>query len=326
MPSTSLVIESWSHVSDTPGYEEAAGQTLFRNIFQIAPEAQHMFGFGKEFPIGCEEVYKTEQFRRHTVNVVSTINTAIAMLSRSSLEDLVIALKDLGVKHAEYEAKKEHYEVVGKALILTLEKVLSAKGEWNDNVKAAWVDVYQLIQDTMLLGAAEYFENEAIGTNGAEEGQSCINLVKKSWAEVKDKVVDHERVIGGLLFRRLFAKIPDVQNKFGFGRELPIGSEELYKLERFEHHATLVIKAVDKVIKLLRPNNLTYSKAYLFELGALHAEHQTTKEQYDLFATCFTEVLQDVLGDDSFSVADSKAWTETFDIITTAMVEGVESF
>jgi hemoglobin-like flavoprotein len=163
-----------------------------------------MFGFGKEFPIGCEEVYKTEQFRRHTISVVSTINTAISMLSQSSLDDLLIVLKDLGVKHAEYEAKKEHYEVVGQALVLTLEKELSAKGQWNDDVKAAWVDVYQLIQDTMLQGAAEYFENNDADatTNKGGDGNPCIDIVKKSWAQVKEKVVDHERVIGGLLFRR----------------------------------------------------------------------------------------------------------------------------
>ena len=311
-----------------------------------------MFGFGKEFPIGCEEVYKAEQFRLHTVRVISAINSSLEMLQNSTLEELMVVLKELGVRHAEYEAKKEHYVLVGKALIMTLETAL---GElWNDELKDAWVEIYNIIQSTMLQGAEEYFgspttndeekkdeQQAANGKSKSTAGLSSVEIVQQNWSTIKIQISEYERVIGGLLFRKLFAKVPNVQNLFGFGRELPLGSEEIYKLERFERHASSVVKAIDKSIKLLRPNNnVTYAKSYLFELGAIHAEYQPTEEQYDLFAECFVEVIQELLvpkskdssndnSDDdesSFTIVESKAWIEVFDMIKVTMLEGSTSF
>ena len=84
---------------------------------------------------------------------------------------------------------------------------------------------------------------------------------------------------------------------------------------------------------------MAYAKPYLFELGQIHAEHETTSEQYDLFATSLIEVLSspDLLSkhgsaeaaelSSPYTVAESKeAWSKILEIIKVTMLDGAKSF
>jgi hemoglobin-like flavoprotein len=62
-------------------------------------------------------------------------------------------LKVLAIRHVGYGVRKEHYKLVGNALIWTLEKGLGH--DWNDKLKESWLACYTMIADIMI-NAAEH--------------------------------------------------------------------------------------------------------------------------------------------------------------------------
>eukprot|EP00978_Attheya_sp_CCMP212_P019493 scaffold54727_cov50-Attheya_sp.AAC.1 len=152
------VIDSWKLVTAIDNYEEVAGVILFRkyvsggspsSIFAIAPEAHDLFRFAKEFEPNSEELFESARLKKHGAGVVSMLNIAICMLG-TDLEPLVLVLKDLGARHAKYGVLEAHFPIVGQALIETLADALGEK--FTDDVKAAWVDIYAVVQSNMLAG------------------------------------------------------------------------------------------------------------------------------------------------------------------------------
>eukprot|EP00978_Attheya_sp_CCMP212_P020942 scaffold60641_cov34-Attheya_sp.AAC.1 len=146
------VIDSWKLITEIDNYEEVAGVILFRKIFAIAPEAHDLFRFTKEFEPNSEELFASERLKKHGAGVVSTLDIAICMLG-TDLEPLVLVLKDLGARHAKYGVLEAHFPIVGQALIETLADALGEK--FTDDVKAAWVDIYAVVQSNMLAGMKE---------------------------------------------------------------------------------------------------------------------------------------------------------------------------
>lgn len=74
---------------------------------------------------------------------------------RGSLRDtdtLVPTLQALGAKHAGYGVQPQHYPIVGTALLATMEEV--AGSNWKPEYTTAWAEAFQVLQDTMLTGAA----------------------------------------------------------------------------------------------------------------------------------------------------------------------------
>jgi nitric oxide dioxygenase len=71
----------------------------------------------------------------------------------TDLDALVPQLMTLGARHAGYGVKDRHYQVVGEALIWTLERGLA--DAFTPEVERAWVRVYLLVAATMQAGADE---------------------------------------------------------------------------------------------------------------------------------------------------------------------------
>ncbi len=65
-------------------------------------------------------------------------------------DELLPAVRALGKRHVGYGVTDEHYELVGAALLWTLEKGLGAA--FTPDVKEAWTAVYQVLATTMLEG------------------------------------------------------------------------------------------------------------------------------------------------------------------------------
>lgn len=95
-------------------------------------------------------MYESAKFKKHAAGVIRTVNTAVGMLS-PDLAPLAEILKKLGKRHSGYGVLEPHYAVVGQALIETLATALG--DEFTDEVKAAWVDVYDVISKSMIEGA-----------------------------------------------------------------------------------------------------------------------------------------------------------------------------
>jgi hemoglobin-like flavoprotein len=84
---------------------------------------------------------------------------AMAVGGLNDLETLIPKVKALGARHVTYGATAAHYEVVGKALLWTLERGLG-RG-FTPEIRSAWANVYHVLATTMQAGAAEVGEMQA---------------------------------------------------------------------------------------------------------------------------------------------------------------------
>jgi hemoglobin-like flavoprotein len=101
------------------------------------------------------------------------IGTAVAGLN--NLEVLVPAVRDLGARHIGYGVQETHYEIVGEALLWTLEQGLGA--DFTDEVKDAWTAVYTVLAQTAIDGA-----NSAISqqSDSDQKRDSLEDAIKKN--------------------------------------------------------------------------------------------------------------------------------------------------
>ena len=120
---------------------QECGEIFFKHVFVAAPEALQLFSFKDE-----PDVYESEGFKKHALNVMKHVGKAVDGLN--DLDNLVPVLKSLGKRHVSYGVKKEHYPVIGQALISTLKEGL--KDSWNDELEKAWGDVFGIVKDTMI--------------------------------------------------------------------------------------------------------------------------------------------------------------------------------
>jgi len=127
-----LVQDSFALVA--PVAEEVSAQ-FYDRLFTLAPEARALF------PSDL-----TEQRKK----LMYTLTLVIANLK--NLDAVKPAVEALGRRHVEYGATSAHYEIVGQALIDTLERGLGAA--FTDEVRAAWLSAYGVIATTMTAAAA----------------------------------------------------------------------------------------------------------------------------------------------------------------------------
>jgi len=128
-----LVQSTWTMV--VPIADKAA-ELFYGRLFELEPEYQKMF-----------KNDMTEQGKK----LMKTINIAVAALD--DVEPLVPVLKKMGADHAGYGVVERDYNVVGAALLWTLEQGLG--DAFTDEVKNAWAAVYELLATVMKEGAAE---------------------------------------------------------------------------------------------------------------------------------------------------------------------------
>lgn len=139
------VTASWDKVAALGA--ETVGVLLFKRIFEIAPEALQFFSFKDE-----PNLYESDALKKHGALVVTTVGTAVGGLK--DLETLAPVLKNLGKAHANKGIVAAHYDVVGQALIDTLQTGLGDEA-FTAEVKEAWQSVYGVAKATMLEGQAE---------------------------------------------------------------------------------------------------------------------------------------------------------------------------
>lgn len=113
-----------------------AGSLFYKNLFEIAPELRPLFKGDVD-----AQGHK----------LIETLEAVVDLLENS--EKLLPTIKQLGVRHANYAVKNEHFAPVGQALITTLEQGLGA--HFTGEVKAAWVALYKVATQVMIEGLEE---------------------------------------------------------------------------------------------------------------------------------------------------------------------------
>ena len=128
-----LVQKTWVMV--VPISEQAA-ELFYGRLFELEPSYQAMFKHDM-----------TEQGKK----LMKTINLAVTALD--DVAPLIPTLKQMGANHVTYGVKDRDYNVVGAALLWTLEQGLG--DVFTDEVKNAWGAVYDVLASVMKEGASE---------------------------------------------------------------------------------------------------------------------------------------------------------------------------
>ena len=126
-----LVQSSWQ---DVPYTLEETASRFYTKLFELDPSLERLFRGDMK-----------EQGRKS----MAMLSYLVASLGR--MEEIVQAVRSLGVRHAGYGVREEHYGTVGAALLWTLEKALGAG--FTSDVRAAWMAALETLATTMQAAA-----------------------------------------------------------------------------------------------------------------------------------------------------------------------------
>ena len=123
-----LVQDSFAKVAPI---SEQAAVLFYDRLFEVAPQVKAMF------PADMKEQRK---------KLMATL--AVVVNGLGNLESILPAASALAMRHVSYGAKKEHYPVVGAALLWTLEKGLG--DAWTPELADAWTTAYGTLSGFMI--------------------------------------------------------------------------------------------------------------------------------------------------------------------------------
>jgi hemoglobin-like flavoprotein len=113
-----------------------AGNIFYKKLFELDPSLRNLFN--GEIEVQSRKLVSLITFVVHKLN---------------NLNEVINDVVALGKRHAGYDVKATHYNTVGAALLWTLE--LALKDQWDEKMKAAWVEVYTVLSGTMIKAMAE---------------------------------------------------------------------------------------------------------------------------------------------------------------------------
>lgn len=109
---------------------DAAAAMFYKRLFELDPNLRPLF-----------KTDITDQGRK----LMQMIGVAVNGLDH--LDELVPAVRQLGMRHAGYGVMDQHYDTVAAALLWTLERGLGP--DFTPEVQDAWVAVYGVLASTM---------------------------------------------------------------------------------------------------------------------------------------------------------------------------------
>jgi hemoglobin-like flavoprotein len=132
----SLIQSSFAQIE--PRSDKLADR-FYARVFELHPELRSLF------PADMQE---------QKAKLIAML--AFIVESLMSLDALIPALQQLGERHKGYGVLPEHYDLLGVALMWSLEQTLAA--DFTAETRRAWVGVYGMMANTMVL-AAKYEES-----------------------------------------------------------------------------------------------------------------------------------------------------------------------
>jgi hemoglobin-like flavoprotein len=129
-----LVRASWDQVSALDA--TVVGELFYTRLLGTHPELQQMF----KSPL-------PEQSRK----LIAMLGFIISRLNR--LEEITEHIQKLATRHAGYGVQPAHYEMVGAALLWTLQRGLP--DDWNPELEVAWAECYALLSSAMINASRE---------------------------------------------------------------------------------------------------------------------------------------------------------------------------
>ncbi len=120
-------------------------QSTFQKVVPIAEDAAAMF-YARLFELNpkLKTLFKGDmvgQGKKLMAMLATTVN------GLDQLDEIVPAVRNLGVRHIDYGVSAQDYDTVGEALLWTLGQGLG--DAFTPEVKAAWTKAYVLLATTM---------------------------------------------------------------------------------------------------------------------------------------------------------------------------------
>jgi hemoglobin-like flavoprotein len=109
---------------------------FYSRLFAAAPSARPLF---------------PADLKRQKTMLLATL--VLLRKSLRNLDDIAPTLRNLGARHVAYGARREHYPIVGAALIGSMAAI--AGHEWKPDYERAWQAAFELVAATMLEGAEQ---------------------------------------------------------------------------------------------------------------------------------------------------------------------------
>lgn len=129
-----LVQQSWRTLRDIN--PRIIGDVFYTKLFFDAP--------------GLKPLFHTS-ISSQSEKLVGMLNMIVARFD--NLELLKKEVQDLAQRHKGYGVKPAHYDLVGNALLWTLEKAFGR--DWNEALAKAWLKCYTSLATIMLLASEE---------------------------------------------------------------------------------------------------------------------------------------------------------------------------
>ena len=127
------VQRTWNQVA--PIAEQAA-ELFYNKLFELEPGYRSLF---------------SGDMKSQGRKLMTMIGTAVSSLTK--LESILPAVEDLGVRHLDYGVQARDYDVVGEALLWTLNTGLG--DEFTPEVEEAWAETYSTLASVMIDAAAK---------------------------------------------------------------------------------------------------------------------------------------------------------------------------
>ncbi len=128
-----LVQDSWTSISHD---KKRAADVFYSRLFELDPSIQYLFR-------GDLEAQKQR--------LMGMFNIAVRGLDK--LDEMLPMLRELGKRHIEYKVLPEHYDTMGRALVLMVGDLL--EGDSSPEIEAAWIEAYSRWSAAMKAGAVE---------------------------------------------------------------------------------------------------------------------------------------------------------------------------
>jgi len=119
-----------------PDFYDSFAEQFYARLFTIAPELRPLF---------------PEDMAEQRSKLMTTMNIAVNGLRLPST--IIPILQKLGALHAGHAVEIAHYQIVGEALLWTIQQQLG--DDYTPETGEAWTEAYRLISTTMIEGHAQ---------------------------------------------------------------------------------------------------------------------------------------------------------------------------
>ena len=122
-------------------FKDQAAELFYCRLFELDPSLRLMF-----------RPDLTEQKQKLMVAL------ALVVTNLEKMDSLLPSIRVLGQRHKGYGVRNRHYDVVGQALLWTLEIGMGAS--WTNELAEAWKNAYGRVANAMIEGADSAAEPE----------------------------------------------------------------------------------------------------------------------------------------------------------------------